>query len=122
MVEDIASASASDALRESPPRAIRVAMDRLVAPMISCRSDAERLQPLFYQLDGLLNQLPLLAEKSRRDDPAWITLVRGRRGVDNGVVGDLRNLPGVVEVIVFAEGEAAVQYHVLLGVQRIGID
>src|SRR5437764_15308271 len=70
----------------------------------------------------LTSILPLLPEKSRRNDLSRIALVRRRRGIDDCIVGNLRNLPCVVEVVVFAEREAAVQHHVLLRVERIRIN
>ena len=42
--------------------------------------------------------------------------------VEDGPVGQLRHLPGVVEVVVLAEREAAVEHDVLLRVERVRID
>lgn len=44
------------------------------------------------------------------------------RQVDHRPIGQLRGLPGVIEVIVFAEGEAAVEHDVTSGVGRVGLD
>src|SRR5258708_27780602 len=91
-------------------------MNRMVAPMISCSLDAgERVLTLLYQL-------PLLAEKSCRDDLARVALVGRSSRIHDGVVGNLRDLARVVEIVVLAEREATVQHYVFLRVQRIGIN
>src|SRR5262249_43880226 len=111
----MASASASAARRGNPQRAIRVTVNRMVAPMISCSLDAEDSTALLYQL-------PLLPEKSSRDNLARVALVGRGSGIHDGVVRDLRDLARVVKIVVLAEREAAVQHDVFLRIQRIGIN
>src|SRR5687768_490331 len=66
--------------------------------------------------------LPLLSEESRIHDLSRPALVRRRGGIDDRVIGQLRNLPRVVQVIVFAERESAVQNYIPFGIERIRID
>src|SRR5687767_6384805 len=59
--------------------------------------------------DRLLPEFPLFIEEAGGHDFARVATVRRRGDVDDGVVRQLGDLAGVVEVIVFAEGEAAVE-------------
>src|SRR5262249_14455455 len=65
---------------------------------------------------------PVFIEKAGQRNPARITIVRRRGDLHYRIVGQLRRLPRVVEIIEFAEREAAVQHDVFFRVQRIGID
>src|SRR5262245_5282510 len=67
-------------------------------------------------------QSPIFIEESGGDDLPRITVVGRGGGVHHGVIGNLGDLPRVVQVIVFAESEAAVQHNILLRIQRIRID
>lgn len=56
-----------------------------------------------------LLQLPLFVEEASGGDGAGSAGGDGFGDVDDGVVGEFGDLAGVVEVVVFAEGEAAVE-------------
>src|SRR5262249_16752061 len=64
---------------------------------------------------------PVFIEKAGQRNPARITVVWRRGDLHYRIVGQLRRLPRVVEIIEFAECEAAVQHDVFFLVQRIGI-
>src|SRR6478672_10546187 len=61
----------------------------------------------------LRRQLPLLIKEPRRRHLAGVPAVLRRRGVDDREVGQLRDLAGIVEVVVLAEREAAVEHDVV---------
>src|SRR5260370_2156450 len=73
-------------------------------------------------LSNAAAQFPVLSEETCCDDAA-----RGAAGdrhpyVHHGVVRQLGRLARIVQVIVFAEREAAIQHDIFLRVQRIGIN
>src|SRR5690606_10193222 len=67
-------------------------------------------------------QLPLLVEEVGVDDLAGPAGVGFDPQIDDRPVGQLGGLPGVVEIIVLAVGEAAVEDDVLPGVERVWVD
>src|SRR5262249_8563374 len=70
----------------------------------------------------LAAQRPIFIEEPGGDDLSRIAVVGRRGGVDDRVIGNLGDLPRVVQVIVLAEGEAAVEHDVLFRIQRIRIN
>jgi len=60
------------------------------------------------KLSALLLNLPLLIEKAGRCYRAGKSGGNGRIDIDNGIIRQLGNLPGIVEVIVFPIGKATV--------------
>ena len=69
-----------------------------------------------------LLELPVFVEEAGGGYFAGVTGVGGSGDVDNGVVGEFGDLAGVVEVVVFAKGEAAVEDDVAVWVFGVGID
>ena len=67
-------------------------------------------------------QFPLFSEEISGGDAARGAGVGGLVEVNHGPIGQLRGLAGVVEVIVFPEGEAAVEHEVTLRVHRVRVD
>src|SRR5215813_7262277 len=64
---------------------------------------------------------PVFIEKAGQRNPARITVVRRRGDLHYRIVGQLRRLPRVIEIVELAESEAAVQHDVFFRVQGIGI-
>ena len=69
-----------------------------------------------------LQQFPLLSEESRVNDLARRARIGRDVHVNHGVIGQLGNLARVVQLIVFAKRETAVEHHIFLRVQRVGIN
>ena len=69
-----------------------------------------------------LLELPVFVEEAGGGYFAGVTGVGGSGDVDNGVVGEFGDLAGVVEVVVFAEGEAAIEDDVAARVFGVWID
>jgi hypothetical protein len=67
-------------------------------------------------------ELPGFVEEAGGRDGAGRDGVGGDLEVDDGPIRQLGDLAGVVEVVVFAVGEATIDHDVLLRVQRIRID
>src|SRR6266540_2296716 len=67
-------------------------------------------------------QAPRFVKESGRRDAAGGSRGDGLADVNDGVVGQLGHLAGIVEIVILAEGEAAVEDDVFLWVQRIGVD
>ena len=61
-------------------------------------------------------EVPALVEKSGLDDTAGRAGVNGDIDIDDGVIGQLGDLAGVIEVVVFAECETAVEDDVVVRV------
>src|SRR5947209_2763635 len=72
--------------------------------------------------EKLLTKSPFLVEEARGYDLSRPTLVGRRSGVHHRIIRKLRDLPRVVQVIEFAEGESAVENDILFRIQRIRID
>src|SRR5687768_5480733 len=70
---------------------------------------------------SLVGELPGLIEEAGGDDFARVAAVRRDGNVEDGVVRQLGDLTGVVQVIVFAKGESAVQHDVAVWIFGIRI-
>ena len=67
-------------------------------------------------------QFPLFAEEIGANDLARVATARGRPQVDNRPVGQLGNLPGIIQIVVLTKREAAVENDVALRIQRVRIN
>src|SRR5438477_406398 len=74
------------------------------------------------ELSSVFRHLPTLAEKASVCDAAGSAGGNRDTYVHDGVVGEFWHLAGVVEIIVFAEGEAAVEDDVFGGIERIWVN
>src|SRR5947207_15938488 len=70
----------------------------------------------------LLSYFPMLAEKSGVNNSAGSAGGHRNAHVHDRVVGEFGNLSGVIEIIIFAEGKAAVEDDVFIWIEGIGID
>ena len=61
-------------------------------------------------------QFPALAEEIGVSNFAWPSCVRRDGNVNDGPVGKFGNLSGIVQVVIFPVGKAAVEYHIALRV------
>ena len=106
-------------------------LDRIGAPVESLGDSTGRGSPS-STVEGrpgqcVLTTSPTAAPRTRRRSrprrpcPGYARVGR-RAEVDHGPVGELRHLPGVVQVVVLAEREAAVEDDVAARVERVRVD
>src|SRR5262249_55189951 len=67
-------------------------------------------------------QFPLFIEEARRRHLARQSRRRRRAHVDHREIRKLRHLSRIIEIVILAESEAAVEHHVTLRIERVGID
>src|SRR5689334_7794697 len=65
---------------------------------------------------------PLLIEEACVYDPTGPAGVGRSVDIHNGPIGKLGVLPGIIEVVVLSECESAIDDHILLWIEGIGID
>ena len=107
----------SSAAKRGPPSSVgrkgRWASLRSTPPYMVCKNLAS--------IPGRL-EFPGFAEEVGGDDLARLPRV-GRGGdVDDRPVGELGHLPGVVQIVIFAERESAVEDDVFRRVERVRVD
>ena len=94
----------------------------LEAELLDLRSQAELGNEGWGCLLSPALQLPFFPEKCCVHDLPRRARRRRCVNIDNCPIGQLRDLPCVVEIVVLAKRETAVEHDVPLRVQRIGVD
>src|SRR5437868_9570320 len=98
-------------------RRARIALVVIVSTFRRILSRYQPVKPL-----QMLSKFPMFIEKARRCNHAWRARGDWFGNVDDRVVRKFGDLARVVEVVVFAKSEAAVQYDVMVGIERVGED